>query len=153
MVREMVGVTNGLKANPGTVRGNFASSQQMNLVHASDGPEAAQAQSASFSGSKRSSRASEATYAKQNTSNAFFPDRRMFGRVRRALRCCPGRCCGAARDGFERPPASGLVMSNSAYRLAVAVIGEGGPGEIGQPIVRLPGGQRAMCLFGRGQRW
>jgi nucleoside-diphosphate kinase len=42
VVREMVGVTNGLKANPGTVRGDFSSSQQMNLVHASDGPEAAQ---------------------------------------------------------------------------------------------------------------
>jgi nucleoside-diphosphate kinase len=41
VVREMVGVTNGLKANPGTIRGDFGTSQQMNLVHASDGPEAA----------------------------------------------------------------------------------------------------------------
>ena len=41
VVREMVGVTNGLKANPGTIRGDFSTSQQMNLVHASDGPEAA----------------------------------------------------------------------------------------------------------------
>jgi nucleoside-diphosphate kinase len=42
VVREMVGATNGLKAAPGTVRGDFSCSQQMNLVHASDGPEAAQ---------------------------------------------------------------------------------------------------------------
>jgi nucleoside-diphosphate kinase len=41
VVREMVGATNGLKANPGTIRGDFGTSQQMNLVHASDGPEAA----------------------------------------------------------------------------------------------------------------
>ena len=42
VVRDMVGVTNGLKATPGTIRGDFGTSQQMNLVHASDGPEAAQ---------------------------------------------------------------------------------------------------------------
>jgi nucleoside-diphosphate kinase len=41
VVREMVGATNGLKANPGTIRGDFGTSQQMNLVHASDGPDAA----------------------------------------------------------------------------------------------------------------
>jgi nucleoside-diphosphate kinase len=41
VVREMVGVTNGLKASPGTIRGDFSASQQMNLVHASDGPESA----------------------------------------------------------------------------------------------------------------
>ena len=41
VVREMVGATNGLKANPGTIRGDYSTSQQMNLVHASDGPEAA----------------------------------------------------------------------------------------------------------------
>ena len=39
VVRDMVGVTNGLKANPGTIRGDFSTSQQMNLVHASDGPD------------------------------------------------------------------------------------------------------------------
>src|SRR3954451_15319632 len=42
VVREMLGATSGLKATPGTVRGDFSSSRQMNLVHASDGPEAAQ---------------------------------------------------------------------------------------------------------------
>ncbi|NLF07913.1 MAG: nucleoside-diphosphate kinase [Pirellulaceae bacterium] len=41
VVRAMAGATNGLKANPGTIRGDFSSSQQMNLVHASDGPESA----------------------------------------------------------------------------------------------------------------
>lgn len=41
VVREMTGATNGLKANPGTIRGDFSSSQQMNLVHASDGPDSA----------------------------------------------------------------------------------------------------------------
>jgi len=41
VVREMVGDTSGLKAKPGTIRGDFGSSQQMNLVHASDAPETA----------------------------------------------------------------------------------------------------------------
>ena len=42
VVREMLGATSGLKAAPGTVRGDFSSSRQMNLVHGSDGPEAAE---------------------------------------------------------------------------------------------------------------
>ena len=41
VVRNMLGATSGLKAAPGTVRGDFSASRQMNLVHASDGPEAA----------------------------------------------------------------------------------------------------------------
>jgi len=41
VVREMVGATHGLKAAPGTIRGEFSTSQQMNLIHASDGPDAA----------------------------------------------------------------------------------------------------------------
>jgi nucleoside-diphosphate kinase len=41
VVRDMVGATHGLRSNPGTIRGDYGSSQQMNLVHASDGPEAA----------------------------------------------------------------------------------------------------------------
>lgn len=48
VVRVMVGATNGLKADPGTIRGDFSSSQQMNLVHASDGPESAQREVAIF---------------------------------------------------------------------------------------------------------
>ncbi|OHB71118.1 MAG: nucleoside-diphosphate kinase [Planctomycetes bacterium RBG_13_63_9] len=40
-LRKMAGDTNALKAAPGTIRGDFGSSQQMNLIHASDGPEAA----------------------------------------------------------------------------------------------------------------
>ncbi len=41
VVRDMVGATHGLKAVPGSIRGDYSSSQQMNLVHASDGAEAA----------------------------------------------------------------------------------------------------------------
>src|SRR5689334_970165 len=41
VVREMLGATSGLKAAAGTIRGDFSSSRQMNLVHGSDGPEAA----------------------------------------------------------------------------------------------------------------
>jgi nucleoside-diphosphate kinase len=37
----MLGATSGLKAAAGTIRGDFSSSRQMNLVHASDGPDAA----------------------------------------------------------------------------------------------------------------
>lgn len=42
VVRDILGATSGLKADAGTIRGDFSSSRQMNLVHASDGPEAAQ---------------------------------------------------------------------------------------------------------------
>ena len=41
VVRKMLGATNGLKASAGTIRGDFSSSRQMNLVHASDGTESA----------------------------------------------------------------------------------------------------------------
>lgn len=41
VVRDMLGATNGLNAAPGTIRGDFSSSRQMNLVHGSDSPEAA----------------------------------------------------------------------------------------------------------------
>jgi nucleoside-diphosphate kinase len=41
VVREILGATSGLKAAAGTIRGDYSSSKQMNLVHASDGPDAA----------------------------------------------------------------------------------------------------------------
>ena len=41
VVRNMLGATNGRDAAAGTVRGDFGCSRQMNLVHASDGEEAA----------------------------------------------------------------------------------------------------------------
>ena len=41
MVRRMLGATSGLEALPGTIRGDFSSSRQMNLVHGSDSPQAA----------------------------------------------------------------------------------------------------------------
>lgn len=42
LIRDMLGATNGLTAAPGTIRGDFSSSRQMNLVHASDSPESAE---------------------------------------------------------------------------------------------------------------
>ena len=39
VVREMLGATSGLKASAGTIRGDYSSSRQMNLVHASDSEE------------------------------------------------------------------------------------------------------------------
>ena len=41
VVRTMMGPTNGRQAAPGTIRGDLGMSRQMNLVHGSDGPEAA----------------------------------------------------------------------------------------------------------------
>jgi nucleoside-diphosphate kinase len=41
IVRNLLGATNGRKASPGTIRGDFGLDQQYNLVHASDGPETA----------------------------------------------------------------------------------------------------------------
>ncbi len=40
VIRDMLGATNGLTAAAGTIRGDYSSSRQMNLVHASDGAEA-----------------------------------------------------------------------------------------------------------------
>jgi nucleoside-diphosphate kinase len=42
VVRDIVGATNGRNAAPGTIRGDYGCSRQMNLIHASDGPESAQ---------------------------------------------------------------------------------------------------------------
>lgn len=36
VVRDILGATSGLKADAGTIRGDYSSSRQMNLVHASD---------------------------------------------------------------------------------------------------------------------
>lgn len=41
VVRDLMGPTNGRDAPPGTIRGDFGLSRQMNLVHGSDGPESA----------------------------------------------------------------------------------------------------------------
>ena len=41
VVRTMLGPTNGRDAAPGTIRGDLGLSRQMNMVHGSDGPEAA----------------------------------------------------------------------------------------------------------------
>ncbi len=42
VMRTMMGATNGRDSAPGTIRGDYGSSRQMNLVHGSDSPEAAQ---------------------------------------------------------------------------------------------------------------
>lgn len=41
VVRDILGATSGLKAAAGTIRGDYSSSRQMNLVHASDSAESA----------------------------------------------------------------------------------------------------------------
>src|SRR5579864_4705044 len=42
VVRAMMGPTNGAQAPSGTIRGDFGLSRQMNLMHGSDSPEAAE---------------------------------------------------------------------------------------------------------------
>lgn len=44
VVRTLAGPTNGRKALPGTIRGDFSMSFQENIVHASDAPETAAAE-------------------------------------------------------------------------------------------------------------
>ena len=41
VMRTMMGSTNGRESAPGTIRGDYGLSRQMNLIHGSDGPEAA----------------------------------------------------------------------------------------------------------------
>lgn len=48
VVRDLAGATNGLKASPGSIRGDFSSSQQKNLIHASDSPASAEREMAIF---------------------------------------------------------------------------------------------------------
>lgn len=48
VVRAMTGVTNSRKAEPGTIRGDYGMSGQMNIVHASDTPENAAIEVARF---------------------------------------------------------------------------------------------------------
>ncbi|HEY8504270.1 MAG TPA: nucleoside-diphosphate kinase [Gemmataceae bacterium] len=44
VVRSLMGLTDGVKAPPGTIRGDYALSVQNNLIHGSDSPEAAAAE-------------------------------------------------------------------------------------------------------------
>jgi nucleoside-diphosphate kinase len=41
VMRTLMGSTNARQSAPGTIRGDFGSSRQMNLIHGSDGPESA----------------------------------------------------------------------------------------------------------------
>lgn len=47
-VRALAGPTNGRKAAPGTIRGDYSMSFQENIVHTSDSPETAEAELARF---------------------------------------------------------------------------------------------------------
>ena len=40
--RTLIGATNGQKADPGTIRGDFGMSGGYNMIHGSDSPESAQ---------------------------------------------------------------------------------------------------------------
>jgi nucleoside-diphosphate kinase len=42
VVRTLLGKTNGVEAEPGTIRGDFSISKQNNLIHGSDSPESAE---------------------------------------------------------------------------------------------------------------
>lgn len=50
LVRKMMGATKPEDAAPGTIRGDFVTSIQMNLVHGSDGPETAKTELALWFG-------------------------------------------------------------------------------------------------------
>ncbi len=41
VMRAIIGATNGREASPGTIRGDFGCSRQMNMIHGSDSPESA----------------------------------------------------------------------------------------------------------------
>jgi nucleoside-diphosphate kinase len=44
VARNLIGATSGIKANPGTIRGDYALSVQNNLIHGSDSPENARSE-------------------------------------------------------------------------------------------------------------
>ena len=48
VIRLMVGPTNGIAAPPGTIRGDFSTSNRLNLIHASDGEASAEREIATF---------------------------------------------------------------------------------------------------------
>ena len=72
VVRAMLGPTNGRQAPAGTIRGDFGLSRQMNLVHASDGPDAAR-------------REIEIYFAPSELMSSQADDRSVAGAPRRAV--------------------------------------------------------------------
>jgi nucleoside-diphosphate kinase len=48
VMRTLMGKTNSRESAPGTIRGDLGASRQMNLIHGSDGPEAAQKEIATY---------------------------------------------------------------------------------------------------------
>jgi nucleoside-diphosphate kinase len=51
VVRKMVGATNPVNAEPGTIRGDFALTTSYNIIHASDSADSAKREIANFFGS------------------------------------------------------------------------------------------------------
>lgn len=49
-VRKMIGITNPLEADPGTIRGDYGATSYQNIIHASDSPEAAKTEINRFFG-------------------------------------------------------------------------------------------------------
>jgi nucleoside-diphosphate kinase len=47
-MRTLMGKTNARESAPGTIRGDLGASRQMNLIHGSDGPDAAQREIATY---------------------------------------------------------------------------------------------------------
>ena len=50
IVRKMVGTTNSAEAEPGTIRGDYATTLSKNVIHASDSQESAEREIANFFG-------------------------------------------------------------------------------------------------------
>ena len=50
VMRTLMGTTNSRESAPGTIRGDLGASRQMNLIHGSDGPEAAAREIATYFG-------------------------------------------------------------------------------------------------------
>lgn len=48
VMRTLMGKTNAREAAPGTIRGDLGASRQMNLIHGSDGPDAAKREIATY---------------------------------------------------------------------------------------------------------
>jgi nucleoside-diphosphate kinase len=48
VMRTLMGKTNARESAPGTIRGDLGASRQMNLIHGSDGPEAAKREIATY---------------------------------------------------------------------------------------------------------
>ena len=69
VVRKMAGVTSGRKAEPGTIRGDFSMSIQVNTIHASESVDAAKSEIKRFFGEKE-----VLDYSKVDVDWVYSPD-------------------------------------------------------------------------------